>query len=110
MIDLEYLSPQSTGGNEAPKIKVSEKKGRASEPKPAIPNAPANVDTSRITEASRAFAAQAVAKLFVLFTTLGAYISKAKPIAMTDEEAISVAIPLTTILLRIKYVQELFKD
>jgi len=108
-VDVGPLPVQTTSPKPQPKTQPKKVK-LEHEPKPAIPDPPANVDTSRITESSKAFAAQSTAKLLVILTNVIAFVGKSEPIAMTDEEAIAIAIPGVTILLRIKAVQELFKD
>lgn len=80
------------------------------EPKPIIPEPKPGIDTTRISEASQAFAASSAAKLMILLTWLAAISTKTPPLMMKDEEAIAIAIPLTTLLLRIKFIADLFKQ
>lgn len=103
------IEPKSHRPNPNPKPKEPKPKPEP-EPKPIISEPKPGIDTTRITEESRAFAATSVAKLMILLTWLVAVSTKTPPLMMTDKEAIDIAIPATTLLLRIKWFQELFKQ
>ncbi len=119
MLDVDYIDIQPKTNEEykviAPKSRTTAQPKKVNlkpepEPNPIIPEPPPGVDTTRITEASRAFAASSAAKLMILLTWLAAVSTKTPPLMMKDEESIAIAIPMTTLLLRIKFFADLFKN